>query len=83
MIPSFGHTLFCVFAHALKVDDIVFLNITLKPTSNLRLLRYHARDITPGEKALGIGVHTDSECFTILSPPAAEGFRWWGATGAG
>ena len=66
-VSALGGTLFQIFAQALSVDVELFQAMTRKPASNLRLLHYHAREILPGETALGIGVHTDSECFTLLS----------------
>ena len=64
---KFGETLIRVFAKALKVDENIFFNMMRKPISNLRLLHYQAREARIGQKYIGIGPHTDSECFTILS----------------
>ncbi len=36
------------------------------PTSQMRLLRYIENDIPPSEDMVGIGAHSDFECFTIL-----------------
>ena len=60
-----------VFAKALKLDENIFLNMMRKPISNLRLLHYQARVAREGQKFIGIGPHTDSECFTILSTRGA------------
>lgn len=66
-MTALGRKLFAIFAKALDVQPDVFAQMTQKPASNLRLLHYLARDILPGEQAFGIGVHTDSECFTMLA----------------
>ena len=56
------------FARALDLPEDTFAPMFTKPTSNLRLLHYPAPE--PGTNSerlrLGIGSHTDSECFTIL-----------------
>lgn len=66
-VSALGRTLFGIFAEALEIPVEVFADMTGKPASNLRLLHYLARDLDPEEEAFGIGVHTDSECFTLLA----------------
>ncbi len=59
-----GTVLFRGFALALGLDERFFDRFVTKPPSQLRLIHYpynaDARD------AVGIGSHTDYECFTIL-----------------
>jgi len=64
-----GDALFRAFALALGLDEHYFEAMLCKPTSQLRLLRYPAT--SPADSAgeqLGIGNHTDYECFTLLYP---------------
>ncbi|HYG84825.1 MAG TPA: 2-oxoglutarate and iron-dependent oxygenase domain-containing protein [Azospirillum sp.] len=61
-----GTVLFRGFALALGLEEGYFDRFLTKPTSQLRLLHYPPRDAAaPG---MGIGAHTDYECFTILYP---------------
>jgi isopenicillin N synthase-like dioxygenase len=63
-----GHLLLRAFAVALDEDPDVFSRHATKTPSQLRLVHYpynpDARD------GLGIGAHTDYECFTLLKPTA-------------
>ena len=63
-----GHLLLAAFADALGEDPDVFSRHATKTPSQLRLVHYpynpDARD------GLGIGAHTDYECFTLLKPTA-------------
>jgi isopenicillin N synthase-like dioxygenase len=63
-----GHMLLAAFADALGEDPDVFSRHATKTPSQLRLVHYpynpDARD------GLGIGAHTDYECFTLLKPTA-------------
>ena len=63
-----GRLLLRAFAVALGEDPDVFSRHATKPPSQLRLVHYpfdpDARD------GLGIGAHTDYECFTLLKPTA-------------
>jgi isopenicillin N synthase-like dioxygenase len=63
-----GHLLLRAFAVALDEDPDVFSRHATKPPSQLRLVHYpHNPDARDG---LGIGAHTDYECFTLLKPTA-------------
>ena len=44
-LSALGILLFKVFAQALEVDEAIFKSMTQKPASNLRLIKYHARNI--------------------------------------
>lgn len=63
-----GHLLLRAFAVALQEDPDVFSRHATKTPSQLRLVHYtydpDARD------GMGIGAHTDYECFTLLKPTA-------------
>lgn len=70
-----GRTLFRGFAIGLGLPEDTFLRHVNKPTSQLRLVHYwpnpgagSTRDDDGGP--MGIGAHTDYECFTILLPTA-------------
>lgn len=65
---SFGRSLLRGFAAAMGEDPAAFDSLVTKPPSQLRLIHYpynaNARD------SMGIGAHTDYECFTLLHPTA-------------
>ena len=63
-----GHLLLRAFAVALDEDADLFSRHATKTPSQLRLVHYPF-DPT-AEDALGIGAHTDYECFTLLKPTA-------------
>ena len=63
-----GHLLLRAFAVALDEDADLFSRHATKTPSQLRLVHYPF-DPT-AQDALGIGAHTDYECFTLLKPTA-------------
>lgn len=63
-----GHLLLRAFAVALDEDADLFSRHATKTPSQLRLVHYPF-DPT-AQDALGIGAHTDYECFTLLRPTA-------------
>ncbi|WP_433295436.1 isopenicillin N synthase family dioxygenase [Pseudonocardia sp. CA-142604] len=67
-VMALGRALLRGFAVALGESADVFDGYVTKPPSQLRLIHYphdpHAVD------SVGIGAHTDYECFTILKPTA-------------
>lgn len=63
-----GRALFRGFAVALGLEEDYFARYILNPPSQLRLLHYPFNP--DAEDVLGIGAHTDYECFTILLPTA-------------
>ena len=67
-VMALGRRLLRAFALALDLPEDAFAPMFTKPTSNLRLLHYPASDAggSSGRVRLGIGSHTDSECFTVL-----------------
>jgi isopenicillin N synthase-like dioxygenase len=61
-----GQRLLRGFALALELPETFFDRFVTAPPSQLRMLHYPAN---PGaEVKVGIGAHTDYECFTILLP---------------
>jgi isopenicillin N synthase-like dioxygenase len=67
-VLDLGQELLWAFAVALGEDPDTFTRHVTKTPSQLRLVYYpydpHAEDV------LGIGAHTDYECFTLLKPTA-------------
>jgi isopenicillin N synthase-like dioxygenase len=63
-----GHRLLCAFAVALGEDPDTFARHATKTPSQLRLVHYPYNP--DAEDRLGIGAHTDYECFTLLKPTA-------------
>jgi isopenicillin N synthase-like dioxygenase len=63
-----GHLLLRAFAVALGEDPDVFSRHATKTPSQLRLVHYPYNP--DAQDGLGIGAHTDYECFTLLKPTA-------------
>lgn len=64
-----GRTLFRGFALAFDLPETFFDRYVTAPPSQLRLLHYPDSP-EAAEASIGIGAHTDYECFTILLPTA-------------
>ena len=69
-VIALGDRLFRAFAVALDLPEQFFIERTRKPTSQLRLLHYPANELPMNNDHLGIGAHSDFECFTILHQQA-------------
>ena len=70
-----GRRLFGAFALALDLPEDYFTPLTDKHTAIMRLLSYPSQDGPIDPKQIGIGAHSDYECFTILcqeSVPALQ-----------
>ncbi len=65
-VASVGRRLFRAFAIALGLPETFFLDRASKPPSQLRLLYYPPNTLPMNNANLGIGAHSDFECFTIL-----------------
>ncbi len=65
-IFNLGRTLFRAFALALDLPENYFDKEITKPIAQLRLLYYPPNANEKSEPTMGIGAHTDYECFTIL-----------------
>ncbi len=61
-----GHKIFRAFALALELEEDFFLSKITKPMAHMRVLHYPDQEAAQGEKQIGIGAHSDYECFTIL-----------------
>jgi isopenicillin N synthase-like dioxygenase len=64
---ALGRRLFAAFALALDLPEDYFVPLTNRPTAILRILSYPSQDGPIDPKCIGIGVHSDYECFTILA----------------
>ncbi|KAF9019933.1 Clavaminate synthase-like protein [Hymenopellis radicata] len=79
-----GQKLFPLFALALDLPEDFFVDKTTKPAAIMRLLHYPPQNASAaGEdgKVIGIGAHTDYECFTILWQDAAPALQVMNADG--
>ncbi|THH06143.1 hypothetical protein EW145_g4288 [Phellinidium pouzarii] len=63
---SFGRTLFPLFAIALDLPEDFFDDKTQETAAIMRVLHYPPQTGPHDDRVLGIGAHTDFECFTIL-----------------
>lgn len=61
-----GHVIFRTFALALDLEENHFEQFIHKPLAHMRILRYPPQAGAIDEKQIGIGAHSDYECFTIL-----------------
>jgi isopenicillin N synthase-like dioxygenase len=66
MLALSGHLLHA-FAHALDLDPGYFDGHFTKPLATLRVLHYPPQTGPIDERQIGIGAHSDYECFTILA----------------
>lgn len=62
-----GGRLFRAFATSLGLEPEFFVQHAQKPPSQLRLLFYPPNDLPMNNDNVGIGQHSDFECFTILN----------------
>jgi isopenicillin N synthase-like dioxygenase len=69
-VTATGRRLFEAFALALDLPEDFFLKLANKAPSQLRLLHYPPNDRPMDNRNLGIGAHSDFECFTILHQQA-------------
>ena len=67
-VLDLGHQLLWAFAVALGENPDTFTQHATKTPSQLRLVHYPYNP--DAEDVLGIGAHTDYECFTLLKPTA-------------
>jgi len=66
-VSEVGRQLFQAFAIRLGLPDDFFIQMSRKSPSQLRLLRYPPNDLPMDNDHVGIGAHSDFECFTILN----------------
>ncbi|KAJ7776815.1 hypothetical protein DFH07DRAFT_797909 [Mycena maculata] len=63
---NLGHLLFPLFALALDLPEDFFADKTKRSAALMRLLHYPPQSGEVDDRVIGIGAHTDWECFTIL-----------------
>ncbi|CAN0602930.1 unnamed protein product, partial [Ectocarpus sp. 12 AP-2014] len=63
---AFGARIFQAFALALELPEDYFAPKITKPLAVARVLHYPPQEGKIDEKQIGIGAHSDYECFTIL-----------------
>lgn len=64
---AFGRDIFRAFALALELDEGFFAPLIGKPMAQMRVLHYPSQDGPIDDRQIGIGAHSDYECFTILA----------------
>ncbi|KAF8872232.1 hypothetical protein BD779DRAFT_349690 [Infundibulicybe gibba] len=73
-----GKKLFPLFALALELPEDFFADKTTNPAAIMRLLHYPPQapsKVETHDRQIGIGAHTDYECFTILWQDAVGGLQ--------
>ncbi|KAL5482508.1 hypothetical protein ACEPAI_9102 [Sanghuangporus weigelae] len=65
-VTAFGKNMFPLFALALGIDEAFFDDKTKETAAVTRILHYPPQTGPYDDRLLGIGAHTDFECFTIL-----------------
>ena len=69
-VRGLGCQLFRGFALALDTPERYFDDLIDKPMAQLRVLRYPPQPQPIDPRHIGVGAHTDYECFTILASSA-------------
>lgn len=65
-LRQFGRRIFAAFALALELEEDYFEQYLHKPMAHMRVLSYPSQDGPIDESQIGIGPHSDYECFTML-----------------
>ncbi|MEM6384247.1 MAG: 2-oxoglutarate and iron-dependent oxygenase domain-containing protein [Pseudomonadota bacterium] len=78
---EFGADIFRAFALALELPEGYFEPMITKPLSVMRVLHYPSQDGIIDEKQIGIGAHSDYECFTILCTDETSALQVLNAAG--
>ncbi|MCW5623463.1 MAG: isopenicillin N synthase family oxygenase [Burkholderiales bacterium] len=65
-VRAFGERVFCAFALALDLPEDYFRPLIGKPMAHMRVLHYPSQDGPVDDRQIGIGAHSDYECFTML-----------------
>ncbi|TFK48749.1 Clavaminate synthase-like protein [Heliocybe sulcata] len=78
---NLGKLLFPLFAMALDEPDHFFDDKTTKPAAIMRLLYYPPQTGVVDDRVMGIGAHTDYECFTILWQDQVQALQVLNANG--
>lgn len=77
-VLSLARHLFRLFALSLNLEETYFDSLTTHPGGIFRLLYYPAQSVAQlagKDKKLGLGAHTDYECFTLLLSTAHPGLE--------
>lgn len=69
------------FALALELEEAHFDAEVTKPLATLRLLHYPPQEGEIDDRQIGIGAHSDYECFTILAQDGVEALQVLNADG--
>jgi isopenicillin N synthase-like dioxygenase len=64
---SLGRRLFSAFALALDLPEDYFVPLANRPTAVMRIIAYPSQTGVIDPQQIGIGAHSDYECFTILA----------------
>jgi isopenicillin N synthase-like dioxygenase len=64
---ALGTRLFSAFALALDLPESYFLPLANRPTAVMRIVHYPSQSGVIDPQQIGIGAHSDYECFTILA----------------
>ncbi|CAK5269843.1 unnamed protein product [Mycena citricolor] len=82
-VVDLGQSLFPLFALALDLPETFFDDKTTRPAAIMRLLHYPPQKAAVDQdgKIIGIGAHTDYECFTILWQDTVGGLQVQNAKG--
>ena len=65
-VRIFGERIFQAFALALELPEDFFAERITKPMAHMRVLHYPSQEGAIDERQIGIGAHSDYECFTML-----------------
>jgi len=80
-VVRLGKILFPLFALALDLPENFFDDKITNPAAIMRLLHYPPQPAQPLDRVIGIGAHTDYECFTILWQDKVGGLQVMNADG--
>ncbi|EGN98192.1 hypothetical protein SERLA73DRAFT_183109 [Serpula lacrymans var. lacrymans S7.3] len=80
-VVRLGQSLFPLFALALDLPETFFDDKTTKPAAILRVLHYPPQPSRELDRIIGIGAHTDYECFTILWQDQVQALQVMNAEG--
>lgn len=74
-VVELGRTLFKLFALALELPEEFFDDKIRGSAAIMRLLHYPPQDGEVDDRIIGIGAHSDYECFTILRQDDVAGLQ--------
>ncbi|KAH7926492.1 Clavaminate synthase-like protein [Leucogyrophana mollusca] len=80
-VVRLGKSLFPLFALTLNLPEDFFADKITKPAAVMRLLHYPPQPIETTDGGIGIGAHTDYECFTILWQDEVQALQVMNADG--